>query len=157
MEFLNEWFNDSLKIHSFHYWMNQCFWINLLNEWFNDSLKIHSFPYWMNQCFWINLLNQWFNDSLKIHSFHYWMNQCFWTNLLNEWFNDSLKIHSFPYWMNQCFWINDSKTNTFLTAPAIDVHTGIERSNWNLNLTTSIWFCNCNWFSIPNPMCTCDS
>ncbi len=100
---LNEWFNDSLKIDSFHYWMNQCFWINLLNEWFNDSLEIDSFHYWMNQCFWINLLNEWFNDSLKIDSFHYWMNQCFLINLLNEWFNDSLKIDSFHYWMNQCF------------------------------------------------------
>lgn len=32
-----EWFNDSLKIHSFHYRMNQCFWMNLLNEWFKDK------------------------------------------------------------------------------------------------------------------------
>ncbi len=51
-------------------------WMNLLNEWFNDSLEIDSFHYWMNQCFWMNLLNEWFNDSLKIDSFHYWMNQC---------------------------------------------------------------------------------
>ncbi len=129
---LNEWFNDSLKIDSFHYWMNQCFWINLLNEWFNDSLKIDSFRYWLKQCFWMNLLNEWFNDSFKIDSFHYWIESLFWINLLNEliqWLtqdwsfsfldesvflnqslnediNDSLKIDSFRYWLNQCFWMN---------------------------------------------------
>ncbi len=27
-----EWFNDSLKIYLFQYWMNQCFWTDLLNE-----------------------------------------------------------------------------------------------------------------------------
>ncbi len=31
-----EWFNDSLKIYLFHYWMNPCFWTNLLNEWLKD-------------------------------------------------------------------------------------------------------------------------
>ncbi len=55
-------------------------WISVLNEWFNDSLKIDSIRYWMNQCFWMNLLNEWFNDSLKIDSFLYWMNQCSWMN-----------------------------------------------------------------------------
>ncbi len=43
---MNEWFNDSLKIHLIHYWMNQCFWMNLLDEWFNDSLKTHLFHYY---------------------------------------------------------------------------------------------------------------
>ncbi len=32
-----EWFNDSLKIYLFHYWMDQCFWMNLMNEWFKDK------------------------------------------------------------------------------------------------------------------------
>ncbi len=35
MEF--EW-NDSMT----HYWMNQCFWMNLLNEWFKDKYIFNS-------------------------------------------------------------------------------------------------------------------
>ncbi len=99
-----EWFNDSLKIDSFHYWMNQCFWMNdsmtrsrltrFITEW------ISAFEWmiqWLAQDWLVSLLNE--------------------SVLLDEWFKDSLKIDSLHYWMNQCFWMNDSKTNTCLTAP----------------------------------------
>ncbi len=40
-----EWFNDSLKIYLFHYWMNRCYWMNLLNECFKDKYIFNS-PYY---------------------------------------------------------------------------------------------------------------
>ncbi len=49
--FLSEWFNDSLKIDSFHYWMNQCFWMNLLNEWNTDSSSNETSQSWVSR--WI--------------------------------------------------------------------------------------------------------
>ncbi len=42
MLFINERFNDSLKIYLFHYWMNQHFRINLCNEWFKDVYIFNS-------------------------------------------------------------------------------------------------------------------
>ncbi len=49
--------------------MNQCFWMNHMNEWFNDSLDIDSFHYWMNQFLW---MNEWFKDKrLLIAPFHH--------------------------------------------------------------------------------------
>ncbi len=118
MNLLNEWFNDSLKIHLFHYWMNQFFeWIS----WMNDSMTHSRFT-----CFitgWISFLNEsleWMIQWLTQDSLVSLLDESvFWMNLLNEWFNDSLKIHLFHYWMNQfsewISWMNDSMTHSRFT------------------------------------------
>ncbi len=45
MGFMNLWFNDSGKIDLFHYWMNQCFWMNLLNKLFKDKCIFLTAPF----------------------------------------------------------------------------------------------------------------
>ncbi len=153
--FLNEWFNDSLKIHLIHYWMNQCFWMNLLNEWFNDSLKIHLFHYWMNQCFWMNLLNEWFNDSLKIHFFHYWMNQWFW---MNDSMTHSRFICFITGWISGFEWMIQWLTQNLLDSllnESVFLNQSLEwmiQRQFLIWPILSIWFWNWNWFSIPNPI-----
>ncbi len=112
---LNEWFNDSLKIYLIHYWINQCFWMNLLNEWFNDSLKIHLFHYWMNQWFWMN-------DSMTHSRFTCfitgWISVFEWISWMNDSMTHSRLICFITEWISVFEWIslmNDSKTIFNLT------------------------------------------
>ncbi len=100
--FMNEWFNDSLKIDSFHYWTNQCLWINdsvthkRLTRFITGRISVHEWMIqWLTQDWLVSLLDE--------------------SVFMNEWFNDSLKIDSFHYWTNQCLWMNDSMTHSRLT------------------------------------------
>ncbi len=136
--FLNEWFNDSLKIDSFRYWMNQCFeWISwMMIQWLTPDWLVSLL---MNQCFWMNRLNE---DSMTQDwlVFSYWMNQVFeWISWMNDsmthsrltrfvtrwisvferisWMNDSWLTQDWLVsLLDESVFLNDSKTNTYLTA-----------------------------------------
>ncbi len=146
-------------------WLTQDWLDSLLDEsvfWTNDSMTHSRLTHFVTE--WISVLNDWLvsllnesvfwtNDSLKIDLFRYWMNQCFWMNdsmthsrltrfvtgwiSVFEWMIQWLTQDWLVSLLDESVFLNDSKTNTYLTAHFLhlkikDAHTGIDE--WNLNV-----------------------